>query len=92
MLSFDIESKIDVLLELQELHQKTVEELEACSFEEHIIASKTLACRIKVEIVNPLINAIEICETVNEIGQENIPTELFNRWSVLIDEAIDIAR
>ncbi|MDC3298055.1 hypothetical protein OAU99_01615 [Candidatus Poseidoniaceae archaeon] len=88
MLSFDIDSKELILTKLSSHHSSNISFLRECSYSENIVPSNNLAIRIEKNILYPIENALKIIEICKEIGVENIPTIVIERWSLVIEKAI----
>jgi hypothetical protein len=92
VLYIDTDVQYLVLHELIEIHNKAIECLSECKFDEHSSASKQLAYRIKSQIVQPLIQALFLCEKIIDIGIENVPEEILFRWIFIIESSIKNGR
>ena len=88
MLSFDINSKELILKKLSSHHSSNISFLRECSYSENMVSSNNLANRIEKNILLPIENALKIIEISKEIGVENIPTIVIERWSLVIEKAI----
>lgn len=88
MLSFDFESKLEELKNLQNDHEISVNFLQNCTTDEYIDSANNLAQRIKLTILEPIKKSIDICEKVTENGVEKFPVVLLIKWINEIEHAL----
>lgn len=88
MLSFDFESNLEELKDLQIDHQYSVNFLQNCTTDEYLDSAKNLAQRIKLTILEPIEKSIDICKKVTENGVENFPVVLLIKWINEIEHAL----
>ena len=88
MLFIDIENQKTSLLEMRKYHFETISFLRACSSEAHLVPSRTLANRIESSILSPIQYALELIEKIEQIGIEEIPKSVMDRWNFVIEETL----
>ena len=88
MLSFDFESKLEELKNLQNDHELSVNFLQNCTTDEYIDSANNLAQRIILTILEPIKKSIDICEMVTENGVEKFPIVLLIKWINEIEHAL----
>lgn len=88
MLSFDFESKLEELKNLQNDHELSVNFLQNCTTDEYIDSANNLAQRIILTILEPINKSIDICEMVTENGVGKFPVVLLVKWVNEIEHAL----
>jgi hypothetical protein len=84
----DIGKQKTSLLEMREYHFETISFLKSCSSQAHLVPSRTLANRIESSILSPIQYALELIEKIEQIGIEEIPKSVIDRWNLVIEEAL----
>ena len=88
MLSFDFESKLEELKNLQNKHEFSVNFLQNCTTDEYLDSANNLAQRINLKILEPIKKSIDICEKVTENGVDQFPVVLLIKWINEIEHAL----
>ena len=81
-------SKVEVS-RIEKVHADIVEFLREVESDFHEIPARNLALRIENNILQPVRYALSVIETIQEIGPDQIPDAVLQKWNLTILEVIE---